>query len=183
MSYTQTTRLQLKKAVPGSNQPFETAVFNENWDKVDAETVAIDTRLDNVEALNITQNGRLDAIEAVNTTQNGRLTTAEANIVALGAGATVQEVSGTAYSFLNTDANDFVRFTSDSAVTATVTNTLTAGQYINVIQDGLGQVTFVAGAGVNLNSPGGLKTSVRFTWVSIICVAAGQYRLVGGLTN
>jgi hypothetical protein len=168
--------------VPGSNQPFETAVFNENWDKIDAEAVAADTRLDAIEALNTTQDNRLTAVETVNTTQDGRLATAEANIVALGAGATVQEITGTTYSFLNTDANDFVRFTSDSAVTATVTNTLTPGQYINCVQDGLGQVTFVAGAGVNLQSPSGLKSSVRFTWVSIICVASGQYRLIGGLT-
>ena len=46
MSYTATTKLSLAKAVPGSNQPFETTSINSNWDKVDAEAVAIDVRLD-----------------------------------------------------------------------------------------------------------------------------------------
>ena len=41
MSYTQTTELDLDKAVPGSNQPFETTSINSNWDKVDAAVVAI----------------------------------------------------------------------------------------------------------------------------------------------
>lgn len=35
MSYTQTPTLDLDKAVPGTNQPFETTVINSNWDKVD----------------------------------------------------------------------------------------------------------------------------------------------------
>ena len=50
MAYTTTTRLLLKKAVIGSNQAFETAEINANWDKVDAEAVAVDTRLDTAEA-------------------------------------------------------------------------------------------------------------------------------------
>lgn len=49
MSYTTTTRLALQKAVPGSNQAFETTVFNSNWDKVDAEAVAVNTRVSAVE--------------------------------------------------------------------------------------------------------------------------------------
>ncbi len=50
MAYTQTTRLLLKKAVVGSNQPFETTEINNNWDKVDAEAVAVDARLDTAES-------------------------------------------------------------------------------------------------------------------------------------
>lgn len=41
MSYTTTTELAIQKAVPGSNQPFETTVINSNWDKVDAAVIAI----------------------------------------------------------------------------------------------------------------------------------------------
>lgn len=41
MSYTQTTTLDLDKAVVGSNQPFETTSINSNWDKVDAAVVAV----------------------------------------------------------------------------------------------------------------------------------------------
>lgn len=41
MAYSETTDLALKKAVVGTNQPFETAVVNANWDKVDAAVVAL----------------------------------------------------------------------------------------------------------------------------------------------
>ena len=50
MSYTNTTRLSLAKADPGTNQAFQTTVFNLNLDKIDAEAVAVDARLDLVEA-------------------------------------------------------------------------------------------------------------------------------------
>lgn len=36
MAYTQTTNLDIDKAVVGTNQAFETAVINDNWDKIDA---------------------------------------------------------------------------------------------------------------------------------------------------
>jgi hypothetical protein len=59
MSYTNTTRLGLAKANPGTNQPFETAVINTNWDKVDAEAVAADARLDAIEANNWVTSARI----------------------------------------------------------------------------------------------------------------------------
>jgi hypothetical protein len=49
MSYTTTTRLLLQKAVPGTNQPFETTVFNSNLDKIDADSVSVNTRVSAVE--------------------------------------------------------------------------------------------------------------------------------------
>jgi hypothetical protein len=82
MSYTTTTRLQLQKAVIGSNQPFETSVINNNWDKLDSESIAQDGRLDILEASTITQDarlttveGRATTIEGVNTTQGSAITT------------------------------------------------------------------------------------------------------------
>jgi hypothetical protein len=41
MAYVETTDLALKKAVVGTNQPFETTVINANWDKVDAAVIAL----------------------------------------------------------------------------------------------------------------------------------------------
>jgi hypothetical protein len=85
MSYTNTFRLLLAKADPGTNQPFQTEVFNQNWDKVDAEAVAVDGRLDVVEAKDVAQDGRLTSVEGrvtsvegVNTVQSGRLDVVEA---------------------------------------------------------------------------------------------------------
>jgi hypothetical protein len=65
MAYTGTTKLDLKKAVVGTNQPFETTVINANWDKVDAEAVAIDTRVDGIDTTLTSLDTRIDAIEAV----------------------------------------------------------------------------------------------------------------------
>lgn len=97
MSYSTTTRLTLKKAVSGTNQPFETAVFNENWDKIDAEAVAADGRLDTLEAANTTNTSaisslttRVTDVEGVNTTQNSRLTAVEGTATTL----TTQVTSG-----------------------------------------------------------------------------------------
>ena len=98
MSYSTTSRLTLKKAVSGTNQPFETAVFNENWDKIDAEAVAADGRLDTLEAANTTNTAsisslttRVTAVEGTNTTQDSRLTAVESSATTL----TTQVTSGT----------------------------------------------------------------------------------------
>jgi hypothetical protein len=63
VSYSLTSRLGLKKAVVGSNQAFETSVFNTNLDAVDAEFVAVDGRLDGVESSATSLDGRLDVVE------------------------------------------------------------------------------------------------------------------------
>lgn len=49
--------------------------------------------------------------------------------------------SGTTYTFANTDCGTDVRFTSNSAVTATIPTTLTVGCHINVIQRGTAKVS------------------------------------------
>jgi hypothetical protein len=74
MSYTTTTRLGLQKAVIGSNQPFETSAINNNWDKLDTESIAQDGRLDILEASTLTQDARVTAVEGVNTTQGSAIT-------------------------------------------------------------------------------------------------------------
>lgn len=168
MAYTQTTRLDLDKAVPGSNQVFETAVINDNWDKIDAEAVAIDARFDVVEADITTIQGDISDIQAV---LPGIYT------------PVVTPVADTTYSLLATDAGDMLRFTSSSTVTFTIDNVLNPAEYVNCIQDGSGKVTFVAGAGVTLQSPSGatVRTSTQYAWASVICLASGVYRIVGNL--
>lgn len=187
MSYTTTTRLGLQKAVIGSNQPFETSVVNANWDKVDAEAVAADVRLDNIEALNGTQDGRLSAaegrltaVEGVNATQNGRLDAAEANITALGATTSVRTVSGTSDTLLTADKNNVVRYTSATAVAVTVPDVLTAGQRIDLLQDGAGQLT-ITGSGITIVGTGS-KTVTQYAAATVLCIATGQYRLIGNIT-
>lgn len=68
MSYTDTTKLGLKKADPGTNQPFETDVFNDNLDAIDDEAIAVAASLTALD-------GRLDVVEANDWVTNARLAT------------------------------------------------------------------------------------------------------------
>jgi hypothetical protein len=88
----------------------------------------------------------------------------------------------TTYSTQASDANKIIYSTGGSGYTITVTNTLTAGQWIDVVQYGAGQITFAAGSGVTLNSSGGkTKTNAQYSAATIICVASGLYVLAGDI--
>ena len=85
------------------------------------------------------------------------------------------------YTTAATDAGNTIRSTG-SAITVTVSNTLTAGQRIDFVQSGAGQITFAAGSGVTLNSKGSkLKTAGQYSAASVLCVASGSYVLIGDL--
>jgi hypothetical protein len=85
------------------------------------------------------------------------------------------------YTTASTDAGNTINSTG-SAITVTVSNTLTAGQRIDFVQTGSGQITFAAGSGVTLNSKGSkLKTAGQYSGATVICLASGSYLLVGDL--
>jgi len=85
------------------------------------------------------------------------------------------------YSIVSADANTIIRSTG-SAITITLDNVLSAGQSIEFIQGGTGQITFAAGTGVTLNSSEiSLRTLKQYVAVRVICAAAGVYYLVGSL--
>lgn len=85
------------------------------------------------------------------------------------------------YSIVAGDAYKLIRSTN-SAITITIDNVLTAGQRIDFAQYGTGQVTFAAGSGVTLNSADSLlKTAKQYAGVTVECVASGVYWLVGNL--
>lgn len=163
MSYTTTTRLGLQKAVIGSNQPFETSSINGNWDKIEAEAVAADSRLDAVESLNTTQNGRLTSVEA-------RATKIE--------NEPIRTVSGTTDTLLTSDVNSFVVYVSGSATTVTIPSVLTAGQRIDIIQAGLGGLTFVA-SGVTLHSGTGMN--IQYAGATIVALSSTEYVVIGNV--
>lgn len=76
MASTSTSRLALFKAVPGSAEPFRTSDLNSNWDKVDAEAVAVDSRLDSVELAVGASGSVVNATNATNATNAVNATTA-----------------------------------------------------------------------------------------------------------
>lgn len=93
---------------------------------------------------------------------------------------TVSNISAN-YTIQATDVSKLIVSTG-SAVTVTIANVLSVGQRIDFLQDGSGQITFAAGSGVTLQSKGSkLKTAAQESAVTIVCVASGQYRLIGDL--
>jgi hypothetical protein len=164
MSYTTTTRLGLQKAVIGSNQPFETSSINGNWDKVEAEAVATDTRLDNIETLNTTQNGRLTSVEA-------RATKIE--------NEPIRTVSLTTDTLLTTDVNSFVVYNSASSTAVTIPSVLVAGQRIDIIQYGVGGLTFTAGSGVTLR--GGTGMNIQYAGATVVALSSTEYVIIGNV--
>lgn len=85
------------------------------------------------------------------------------------------------YATVAADSNKVV-VSTNSAITITIANVLAAGERIDFVQTGTGQVTFTAGSGVTLTSAGGkLKTNVRYSSATVLCVASGSYVLIGDL--
>ena len=72
-------------------------------------------------------------------------------------------------------------FTNSAAVTVTVTG-LATGEQVDFIQTNAGKITFAAGAGVTLNSRGGiLTTASQYSPASVKCIATNTYVLVGDI--
>lgn len=86
------------------------------------------------------------------------------------------------YAILSSDSNTLIRSTS-GAITITVNNVLSAGDRIDFLQYGTGQITFSAGSGVTLNSSESkIKTSGQYSAATVMCVASGVYVLVGDIS-
>jgi hypothetical protein len=96
---------------------------------------------------------------------------------------TITSTASTSISTAATDAGTFIQTTSSSAIAISITNTLSAGQFIDFVQYGTGQITFSAGSGVTLVSSGTkLKTSAQYATASVQCLSAGVYLLFGDLS-
>lgn len=85
------------------------------------------------------------------------------------------------YTLQNSDSFSLIILTGATGRTFTVPSVLNVGDRVDFIQDGAGQITFAA-SGVTLSSKGGnLKTAEQYSAATLICVASGQYRLIGDL--
>jgi hypothetical protein len=87
------------------------------------------------------------------------------------------------YAIVAADEGSVIRSTG-SAITITVDNVLTqAGDRIDFIQAGAGQITFAAGSGVTLSSKGSkLKTAAQYAGCSVVFGGSGVYYLIGDLS-
>jgi len=101
--------------------------------------------------------------------------------IASGIVTTVVSDKSANYTITSADKNTFIRSTG-SAITITIANVLAAGESIQFIQAGTGQITFAAGSGVTLTSADSyLKTAKQYAGVSVVCASAGVCHLIGNL--
>jgi hypothetical protein len=77
-----------------------------------------------------------------------------------------------------------VTLNNASAVTVTVngTTSLSAGQAIDLLQIGAGQVT-VSASGVTVNASPGLKFRARYSAATLLCIGTNDYVLIGDLSS
>jgi hypothetical protein len=102
-----------------------------------------------------------------------------------GTWATTQEINGqtgTSYSLVSGDLGKMVMLNNEAAVTVTVGTSLglVAGQSIDFLSMGTGQVTISAG-GATLNGTPGLKLRTRYSSATLFCVGENSYVLIGDL--
>lgn len=96
----------------------------------------------------------------------------------------VNTQTGTSYQVLSSDAGKMITLSNASAITVTLGTSLglVAGQSIDLLQLGAGQVTVAAG-GATLNGTPGLKLRTQYSAATVFCVAANSYVLIGDLTT
>jgi hypothetical protein len=92
--------------------------------------------------------------------------------------------ANTSISVVAADRGKLILTTSSSAVTMTIQSGFGTGERVDILQNGTGQITFAAGAGVTLASRASkLKSAGQFAGITLIHVGSNAYRLVGDLTN
>jgi hypothetical protein len=99
---------------------------------------------------------------------------------------TTNSQTGTTYTLVLGDAGDVIEISNASAITLTVpTNSSVAfaiGTVIEVFQLGAGQIT-VSGAGVTFRAPGGAKTRVQYSTLSLRKRATDEWVITGDVTT
>ena len=99
--------------------------------------------------------------------------------------ADAQTISTIADSYVvsSTDAGKMLTCTKATAMTISIPNGigLTAGQRVDFLQLGAGQVTF-ASTGATVSSTPGLKLRAQYSAATLFCVATNVYVLIGDLS-
>lgn len=92
--------------------------------------------------------------------------------------------TGTTYTLVIGDVGEYVTLNNASPITLTVpASVFAAGDTVNVIQLGAGQVTIAAGAGATLNSQGSkLKLTGQYAAATILFTSATAAVVFGNLS-
>ena len=88
------------------------------------------------------------------------------------------------YTIVSGDANSTIIVNSSSQETITIADVLSAGERIDFVQKGTGQILFDPDTGVNLYSAGSNYLSAeQYVGISVVCAASNEYYLIGNLTS
>jgi len=97
--------------------------------------------------------------------------------------------TATTYTVLTADRYKTLLFSAGSAVTVTIgtATAFQAGERVDILQDGAGTVTVTRdGTATTISGRGTAGTAYtigqRFDAVSVVCVAANSYRIIGNAT-
>lgn len=91
--------------------------------------------------------------------------------------------TGTTYTLVAGDVGEYVTLNNGSAITLTVPNSVfSAGDQVNLVQLGAGQVTIAAGSGVTLRSEGSkLKLRGQYAVATLLFLSASEAVVLGNL--
>ena len=114
------------------------------------------------------------------------LTAAQVNTLNANAGYNLDTntQTGTTYTLVAGDVGEYVTLNNASGITLTVpASVFSAGDTVNLVQLGAGQVTISAGAGMTLNSEGAkLKLKGQYAVATILFTSASAAVVLGNLS-
>lgn len=100
----------------------------------------------------------------------------------LGGSVTTTTTQAAAYTLQQSDNNTVILVNSTAAVTITLPSTLTVGTAVEIIQTGVGQVTFAAGASATVAAYGSAtKTAGQNAVARVRVTAASTWNLAGNV--
>jgi len=99
---------------------------------------------------------------------------------------TLNAQTGTTYTLVAADSGKLVTLANAGAITLTIPPaTYAVGEQINIVQTGVGQVTFAQGSGVTIVSTGATasapKISKQYAAATVICTASNTFLVIGSL--
>lgn len=177
-------------AINANNAALETAMENTlSRDGTSPNTLSANLDMNSYRILNLpTPIDDADPVRLGDVISEAASTALGASIIAAATVSSINSQTGTTYTLLSTDSLKIVSISNASAITVTLPSTLSAGFNCIVGQEGAGQITFAAGSGATVHSPGdALKTALRYSFVNAFVLTntngtSAAWRLGGDLT-
>lgn len=124
----------------------------------------------------------------IHTHTSSQITDFSSAVLALTAqSSTPVSTVSSSYSTLSSDKGKLLVSDSDTAITITVTNTLSQGESFAIFQSGAGIVSIVGGSGATIQgagiSGGTLAINDRYSGATVFCISSGVYAILGNISG